>query len=66
MSIFHKIFSKLGSIRSFHDMHSIGKTLIFTHILKKKTGWNIGYIRSNWKTNFNKNKIFKIPNSKNR
>ncbi len=66
MNIFHKIFSKLANIRSIHDAYSITKTLIFHHILRKKTEWNIAYSRTDWKIDFDKNKINKIPNPKNR
>ena len=66
MNTLHRIYSKIVSIRSFTDIGSIAKTLIFSHILKKKIEWNIAYIRSNWKKNFNENKINKIINPKNR
>jgi len=66
MNTLHKIFFKLTDIRRIYDVYSIGKTLIFQHILRKKTKWNIGYIRANWKNDFDINKIKKIPNQKNR
>ena len=66
MSILNKIFFKVKSIRSLSNIASISKTLIYRHIFKKEIEWNIAYIRKNWKTVFNKNKIIKIPNSKNR
>ena len=66
MNIFNKIFFKIKSIRSLRDISSMGQTFIFSHILRKKIEWNIGYTRTNWKNNFNKDKITKITNPKNR
>jgi len=65
MNTFGKIFFKVKSIRSFHDIVTISKNFIFTNILRKKVEWNIGYIKANWKSNFSADKITKISNSKN-
>ena len=66
MNILHKILSKIKSINSLGDIVSISKALIFGHIFKKRIEWNIAYIRENWKTDFDRNKIIKISNPKNR
>ena len=66
MNIFNKIYFKIKKIKSFQDIILTLKTLFFSHILKKKSEWNIAYIRGNWKNSFKINKIIKIPNPKNR
>jgi hypothetical protein len=49
MNIFNKISFKIKNIKSFEDIISTFKTLFITHLLKKKSEWNIAYIRDNWK-----------------
>jgi len=66
MNILNKIFFKTSNIESFQDISSIFETFTFSRIFKKKLEWNIAYIRSSWKNDFDKNKINKIDNPKNR
>jgi hypothetical protein len=66
MNISRKIISKIKSIKSLSDLSSVSKTFITGRILKKRMEWNIAFIRKNWKINFNKKKITKIHNPKNR
>ena len=66
MNILNKIFFKTSNIKSFRDISSIFETFTFSRIFKKKLEWNIAYIRSSWKNDFDKNKINKIVNPKNR
>jgi len=65
MNIFNKISFKIKNVKSFQDIISTFKTLFFTHLLKKKSEWNIAYIRANWKNNFRINKVVEIPNPEN-
>ena len=66
MNIFNKIFFKIKNIRSLDDLGVICKTVFFSHILNKRSEWNIAYTRTHWKRSLNKNKVNKISNPKNR
>ena len=65
MNILNKIFFKIRYIRSLADLGNVFITIFFSHILRKRSEWNIAYTRINWKNGINKNKVNKISNPKN-